>query len=75
MINIELIVVKAPAPKAEKNKGGNRMKKYRCIPCGYIYDPTVGDPDSGIAPARHLKISPMIGSVQSALWARKILNL
>jgi rubredoxin len=24
------------------------MKKYRCIPCGYIYDPEVGDPDSGI---------------------------
>lgn len=26
------------------------MKKYRCIPCGYIYDPEVGDPDGGIAP-------------------------
>jgi rubredoxin len=26
------------------------MKKYRCIPCGYIYDPVQGDPDSGIAP-------------------------
>ena len=25
------------------------MKKYEC-PCGYIYDPAVGDPDSGIAP-------------------------
>lgn len=25
------------------------MKKYRCIPCGYIYDPEVGYPDSGIA--------------------------
>lgn len=25
------------------------MKKYICIPCGYIYDPEVGDPDSGIA--------------------------
>ncbi len=25
------------------------LKKYRCIPCGYIYDPAVGDPDSGIA--------------------------
>ena len=27
----------------------NTMKKYEC-PCGYIYDPAVGDPDSGIAP-------------------------
>lgn len=26
------------------------MKKYRCILCGYIYDPEKGDPDSGIAP-------------------------
>ena len=23
--------------------------KYVC-PCGYVYDPAVGDPDSGIAP-------------------------
>ncbi len=26
------------------------MKKYVCEPCGYVYDPEVGDPDSGIAP-------------------------
>lgn len=26
------------------------MKKYVCITCGWIYDPQVGDPDSGIAP-------------------------
>lgn len=26
------------------------MKKYVCDVCGYIYDPAVGDPDSGIAP-------------------------
>lgn len=25
------------------------MKKYVC-PCGYVYDPEVGDPDSGIEP-------------------------
>ena len=24
----------------------NRMKKYVCDVCGYIYDPAVGDPDS-----------------------------
>lgn len=28
----------------------NVMKKYVCNICGYIYDPAVGDPDSGIAP-------------------------
>ena len=25
-------------------------KKYQCSVCGYIYDPKVGDPDSGIEP-------------------------
>ncbi len=24
------------------------MKKYVCNACGYVYDPTVGDPDSGV---------------------------
>ena len=26
------------------------MGKYVCIPCGYIYDPEVGDDSAGIAP-------------------------
>ena len=26
------------------------MKKYVCVPCGYIYDPNEGDQDSGIKP-------------------------
>ena len=26
------------------------MAKYECSPCGYVYDPEIGDPDSGIAP-------------------------
>jgi len=25
------------------------MKKYQC-PCGYEYDPELGDPDNGVAP-------------------------
>lgn len=25
------------------------MKKYRCVVCDWIYDPAIGDPDSGIA--------------------------
>lgn len=29
---------------------GEAMKKYRCVVCDYIYDPAIGDPDSGIAP-------------------------
>lgn len=26
------------------------MKKYVCDICGYVYDPTAGDPDNGVAP-------------------------
>jgi len=26
------------------------MKKFKCIVCGYIYDPEEGDPDAGISP-------------------------
>ncbi len=26
------------------------MQKYVCEPCGYVYDPEIGDPDSGIEP-------------------------
>lgn len=26
------------------------MQKWRCILCSYIYDPAIGDPDSGIEP-------------------------
>lgn len=31
-----------------ERKDGCKMKKYVCEPCGYVYDPEVGDPDSGI---------------------------
>ena len=26
------------------------MKQWICVPCGYVYDPEVGDPDGGVAP-------------------------
>jgi len=26
------------------------MDKYKCKVCGYIYEPALGDPDSGILP-------------------------
>lgn len=26
------------------------MTKYRCVPCDYIYDPELGDPDNLIEP-------------------------
>ena len=42
----------------ELKKDGTKAKKYRCPVCGYIYDPEVGDPDSGIAPGTSFKDIP-----------------
>lgn len=36
----------------------NGMKKYLCVPCGYIYDPETGDPDGGIAPGTAFEAIP-----------------
>lgn len=33
----------------ENGKKGETAMKYIC-PCGYEYDPAVGDPDNGVAP-------------------------
>ncbi|WP_457678547.1 rubredoxin [Thermovibrio sp.] len=34
------------------------MEKFVCIPCGYVYDPEVGDPENGIAPGTPFKELP-----------------
>ncbi len=26
------------------------MEKYVCVPCGYVYNPAVGDADAGVPP-------------------------
>jgi rubredoxin/flavin reductase (DIM6/NTAB) family NADH-FMN oxidoreductase RutF len=36
--------------KRPEGKEENRMKKYVCNICGYVYDPEMGDPDGGIEP-------------------------
>jgi len=33
--------------KTQKKLREKDMKKYKCLMCGYIYDPAVGDPDNG----------------------------
>lgn len=30
------------------SNAASSSEKYRCSICGYVYDPAVGDPDSGI---------------------------
>ncbi len=34
------------------------MKKYVCVICGYVYDPAVGDPDSGVPAGTEFKDLP-----------------
>lgn len=44
-----------------KEKEGNISSSkvlWRCIPCGYIYDEDIGDPDSGIAPGTRFEDIP-----------------
>ncbi len=48
----------APTYIEEENKGGNKMNKYKCTVCGYVYDPEKGDPDSGIAPGTKFEDIP-----------------
>lgn len=45
---------KTPASKA---LSGNTTR-YRCVPCGYIYDEKYGDPDGGIAPGTRFEDIP-----------------
>ena len=46
------------------------MVKYRCIVCGYIYDPEMGDPDFGIKPGTHLKNCQMIGFARFLVYPK-----
>jgi len=34
------------------------MDKWECLVCGYVYDPEVGDPDSGIEPGTPFEAVP-----------------
>ena len=38
------------------------MDKYRCIPCGWIYDPAKGDPENGIVAGTPCEELPDDGS-------------
>lgn len=42
----------------ETKKEEEKMDKYICKVCGYVYDPEKGDPDGGIAPGTKFKDIP-----------------
>jgi rubredoxin len=33
-------------------------KRWRCLTCDHIYDPAMGDPDSGVAPGTPFEALP-----------------
>ena len=35
-----------------------RMDKWECLVCGYVYDPAMGDSDSGIEPGTSFEAVP-----------------
>jgi len=39
-------------------KEGKKMKLFKCLICGYIYNPETGDPDNGIDPGTAFKDLP-----------------
>jgi flavin reductase (DIM6/NTAB) family NADH-FMN oxidoreductase RutF/rubredoxin len=41
-----------------KTKEETSMKKYKCLLCGYIYDPAIGDPSNGIEPGTSFEKLP-----------------
>lgn len=40
--------IKAKPKTKPKQEGAGNMRKYKCLICGYIYDPAAGDPDNGV---------------------------
>lgn len=57
--------------KEAAGAGGGNMQKYRCVVCGYIYDPVIGDPDGGIKPGTAFEdipdswVCPVCGAAKS----------
>ena len=51
------------------------MKKYVCDPCGYIYDPKLGDPDNNIAPGTPFEklpagwVCPLCGAAKDQFYS------
>ena len=49
------------------------MNEYVCEPCGYVYDPEVGDPDNGIEPGTAFRpICRKTGSAHGAEWGKEV---
>ncbi len=43
----------------EASKEDNVMDQYVCSVCGYVYDPTLGDPNNGVEPGTAFENLPI----------------
>jgi hydroxylamine reductase len=43
-------LIKGNLTIVKQHQGEWQMKNYKCLMCGYVYDPDVGDPDNGVDP-------------------------
>ncbi|WP_455714428.1 rubredoxin [Anaerosporobacter sp.] len=57
----------------------NIQEQYKCLPCGYVYDPAVGDPEHGIAPGTEFAdlpadwACPICGFSNKSVFVKNIL--
>ncbi len=58
MVLIHISRIEIPKPNTLTFGGEFIMKKYICEPCGYEYDPELGDPDNGIPPGTPFESLP-----------------
>jgi acyl-CoA dehydrogenase len=64
--------VEIPKPKAGEKTAEELGGKYKCTVCGYVYDPTKGDPDGGIDPGTSFEdipndwVCPVCGATKDA---------
>jgi rubredoxin len=45
-------------PDTRISRGGLTMEKWECTACGYVYDPSAGDPENGIEPGTSFEDLP-----------------
>ena len=66
-----LSLPEAAAGESQQKQSGTNHGRYQCDICNYVYDPKVGDPDSGIAPGTPGKQCRMTGCARYAAQAKQ----
>jgi len=57
-LNADIELFTKPSNFLTKYQEEERMDRYVCTVCGYVYDPALGDPDSGVKPGTRFEDIP-----------------